>query len=146
MALLEEGWKEKGGAGIWCVDSTAESSTQEESDLPWCVSCEQGWTRVKGTRGGLVEAPRLETSGLISPYSHVLPVFRGASPMAQQLRTHLQCRRHGFDPWVRKIPWRSKWQPSPVFLPGKSHGQRSLVGYSLRDGRVRHDLVTKQQQ
>ena len=35
-----------------------------------------------------------------------------------------------FDPWVRKIPWRRKWQPSPVFLPGKSHGQRSLVGYS----------------
>ena len=42
-----------------------------------------------------------------------------------------QCRRHGFDPWVRKIPWSRKWQPTPVFLPGKSHGQRSLVGYSL---------------
>ena len=41
-----------------------------------------------------------------------------------------QCKRHGFDPWVRKIPWRRKWQPTPVFLPGKSHGQRSLVGYS----------------
>jgi len=38
---------------------------------------------------------------------------------------------HGFDPWVRKIPWRREWQPTPVFLPGKSHGQRSLVGYSL---------------
>ena len=33
-------------------------------------------------------------------------------------------------PWVRKIPWRRKWQPAPVFLPGKSHGQRSLVGHS----------------
>ena len=41
-----------------------------------------------------------------------------------------QCRRWGFDPWVRKIPWRRKWQPTPVFLPGKSHGQRSPVGYS----------------
>ncbi|CAI9166511.1 unnamed protein product [Rangifer tarandus platyrhynchus] len=41
-----------------------------------------------------------------------------------------QCRRHRFDPWVGKIPWRRKWQPTPVFLPGKSHGQRSLVGYS----------------
>ena len=41
-------------------------------------------------------------------------------------------RRHRFDPWVRKVPWRSKWQPTPVFLPGQeSHGQRSLVGYSL---------------
>ena len=36
--------------------------------------------------------------------------------------------RHRFDPWVRKIPWRRKWQPTPVFLPGKSHGQRSLAG------------------
>ena len=44
-----------------------------------------------------------------------------------------QCRRlkrHGLAPWVRKIPWRRKWQPTPVFLPGKSHGQRSLVSYS----------------
>ena len=38
-----------------------------------------------------------------------------------------------FDPWVKKIPWRRKWQPSPVLLPGKSHGQRSLVGYSPWD-------------
>ena len=44
-----------------------------------------------------------------------------------------QCRGHkrlGFDPWVGKIPWRRKWQPTPVFLPGEFHGQRSLVGYS----------------
>ena len=43
-----------------------------------------------------------------------------------------QCRRRGFDPWVRKILWRRKWQLVPVFLPGKSHGQRSLAGYSPR--------------
>ena len=41
-----------------------------------------------------------------------------------------QCRRCGFDPWLRKIPWRRKWQPTPVILPGKSHGQRSRTGYS----------------
>ena len=35
------------------------------------------------------------------------------------------CRRHGFNSWVRKIPWRRAWQPTPVFLPGESHGQRS---------------------
>ena len=35
----------------------------------------------------------------------------------------------GFQLWVRKIPWRRKWQPTPIFLPGKFHGQRSLVGY-----------------
>ena len=41
-----------------------------------------------------------------------------------------QCRRQEFDPWTGKSPWRRKWQPTPVFLPGKSHGQRSLMGYS----------------
>ena len=49
-----------------------------------------------------------------------------------------QCRRCRFDPWVGKIPWRRKWQPTPVFLPIKSHGQRSLEGYSPRD----HKRVT----
>jgi len=41
-----------------------------------------------------------------------------------------RCRRPGFDPCIRKIPWRRKWQPIPVFLPGESRGQRSLAGYS----------------
>ena len=36
----------------------------------------------------------------------------------------------GFDPWIRKIPWRKAWQHTPVILPGESHGQRNLVGYS----------------
>ena len=43
-----------------------------------------------------------------------------------------QYKRPGFDSWVLKIPWRRKWQPTPVFLPGEFHGQRSLAGYSLR--------------
>ena len=42
----------------------------------------------------------------------------------------LQCGRPGFDPWVAKIPWRRKWQPTPVPLPGKPHGRSSLIGYS----------------
>ena len=50
------------------------------------------------------------------------------------------CRRSEFDPWVRKIPWRRAWQPTPVFLPGKSDGLRSLEGYSPRGcKRVGHD-------
>ena len=49
-----------------------------------------------------------------------------------------QCRRHRFDPWVGKIPWRRAWQPTAGFLPGKSHGQRSLVGHSLWGRRVEH--------
>ena len=39
-------------------------------------------------------------------------------------------RSREFNPWVGKIPWKRKWQPPPVFLPGKSNGWRSLVGYS----------------
>ena len=42
-----------------------------------------------------------------------------------------RCKRHGFNPWVRKISWRRKWQHTPVFMPGKSHGQRSLAGSSV---------------
>ena len=42
----------------------------------------------------------------------------------------LQCGRPGFDPCVGKIPWRRKWQPTPVLLPGKSHEQRNLAGCS----------------
>ena len=42
----------------------------------------------------------------------------------------LQCRRSRLDPWVGKSPWRREWLPTPVFLPGEFHGQRSLVGYS----------------
>ena len=41
-----------------------------------------------------------------------------------------QCGRHRFNPWVGKVLWRRKWQPTPVLLPAKSHGRRSLVGYS----------------
>ena len=41
-----------------------------------------------------------------------------------------RCKRRRFDPWVRKIPWRRKWQPTPAFLPGESQGQRSPAGYS----------------
>ena len=46
--------------------------------------------------------------------------------------SRLQYGRTRFNPWVGKIPWRRAWQPTPVFLPGESHGQRSLAGYSPR--------------
>ena len=57
-----------------------------------------------------------------------------------------QCRRCRFNLWVGKIPWKRKWQPTPVFLSGEFHGQKSLVGYNPGGHkRVGHDLVTKQQ-
>jgi len=45
-------------------------------------------------------------------------------------KIHLSHRRQGFDSWVGKIPWRRALQPTPVFLPGKSHGERNLAAYS----------------
>ena len=56
--------------------------------------------------------------------------------VAQRYRVYLKYRRGRgckFDPWVEEIPWGRKWQPTPVCMPGKSHGQRSLMGYSLWD-------------
>ena len=50
-----------------------------------------------------------------------------------------RCKRPRFNPWVGRIPWRRAWQLTPVFLPGESHGQRSLAGYSPEWHRVGHD-------
>ena len=58
---------------------------------------------------------------------HGLPGGLSGEESAHQGR---RCKRCQFSPWVGKIPWRRKWLPTPVFLPGASHGQRSLVGYS----------------
>ena len=58
---------------------------------------------------------------------HGLPILCTSKAPTCQCRRLKRC---GFNPLVRKIPWRRKWQPAPVSLPGKSHGQRRLVGYS----------------
>ena len=44
-------------------------------------------------------------------------------------------QKHGWDPWIGKIPWRKKWQLTPVFLPGESHGQRSQTDYGPWDSK-----------
>ena len=56
--------------------------------------------------------------------------------VAQTVRRLPAMWRPGFDPWIGKISWRRKWQPTPVFLPEESHGWKSLVGYSPWDRRV----------
>ena len=67
--------------------------------------------------------------------------FPGGSVVKESLCRYRRCE---FDPWVRKIPWRRKWQPTPVFLSGKSRGQRSLAAtVHGSHQRVGHDLVTK---
>ena len=73
-----------------------------------------------------------QTTAHLAPHLSVLGITGfpgGASDKepACQFRSH---KRRGFDLWARKIPWRRKWQLTPVFLPGEPHGQRSLAGYS----------------
>ena len=67
-----------------------------------------------------------------------------ASLVTQMSRIHLQCWRHGFDPWVGKIPWRRAWQPTPVFTPGASPWTEEPGGLqSMGLQRVGHDWATK---
>ena len=61
---------------------------------------------------------------LTSALVYLLPASQWASLGAQTVKNLPAMRRWGFDPWVRKIPWRRAWQPTPVFLPGEPHGQR----------------------
>ena len=64
-------------------------------------------------------------------YVYILfPIPRWWASLVAQTVKRLQCGRPRFEPWVGKIPWRRKWQSTPGLLSGKSHGQRSLVGYS----------------
>ena len=72
--------------------------------------------------------PGLRSCSLCAP-----PLSVGFPAGANGKEPSRQCRRqkkHSFDFWVGKIPWRRAWQPTPLFLPGESHGQRNLVGYS----------------
>ena len=85
--------------------------------------------------------PQYHTSSLPLTAAYSLPGGASGKQSSCQRRISKRC---GFDP--RKIPWRRKWQPAPVFLPGKSHEQRPLVGYSpWGHKRVSHDLATKYQ-
>ena len=63
---------------------------------------------------------------LLCSTSYILDGASGTEPTCQCRR----CKRCGFNPWVGKTLWRREWLPAPVFLPGESHGQRSLAGYS----------------
>ena len=61
----------------------------------------------------------------INTQTHIWVFKVGSSGKASACQCR-RCRSRGFNPWARKIPWRRKWQPTPVFLPGKFHGQRRL--------------------
>jgi len=83
---------------------------------------------------------------LLSSNNILVSIIWGFSSGSVVKNILANCRRCGFDSWVGKTPWRRKWQPTPVFLPGKSQRQRSLAGYSpWGHKRIGHDLVTEQQ-
>ena len=97
------------------------------NELAVCIRCPKYWS--------FSFSPSNEYPGLIS---FRIDWFEGACLVDQVVKNlpsmqeiHLQCKRPKFDSWVQKIPCRRKWQPTPVFLPGKCHGQRNLAGYSL---------------
>ena len=92
---------------------------------------EGGWPRaLSGLSQHLLEPPKPMSLCInIKTGFFFFLIFRLPRLLSGE-RIHLQCRRHGryrFDPWVRKIPWSRKRQPTPVFLPGESHGHRSLA-------------------
>ena len=115
-----------------------------------------GWVKVTVTRGhDPGSLPRNITDPLmmedLNPWPHTHFLWhvqwprhnRGFPGGTSGQESTCQCSRHmrhGFSPWVGKISWRRAWQTTPVFLPGESHGQRSLEGYSPQ-GRTQSDMT-----
>ena len=106
--------------------------TQLREDLTrLCAQVKAGWRWIEeGRKGGAENPARVPRYAWnLRWYSSPLgfPGDTNGKEPACQCRRHKRCR---INPWVGKIPWRRAWQPTPVFLPGRSHGQRSLAGYS----------------
>ena len=101
-----------------------------------------GVNNVEVSRGMLPVSRRLRCKAHLkfSRLAHTSVFPSGLPWWLRWLRFCLQCRRPRFSPWVGKIPWRRARQPTPVFVPGESHGQRSLGSQ-----RVGHDWATQQQ-
>ena len=89
-------------------------------------------------RSGIAHSYGSSTFGFLRPL-HTILLWSGGSVGKESACTAWIPR---FDPWVGKISWRRECQPTPVFLPGEFHGQRSLMSYSSWDCRVRHDWAT----
>ena len=85
------------------------------------AKCQSTETRVIFIKHNLNHPTSSPTFNSLSP--------RKASLVAQTVKNLPACRRPGLDTWVGKIPWRKEWLPTPIFLPGEFHVQRSLAGY-----------------
>jgi len=139
----------------WCFELSSEGRIGVNSVSGWrsiqgrrnstCKGPEPEWKRKEGTTdilfwagqppGKKVKASYFSIFTATSPPLHNISIsimwqisHHWALLVAQWSRIRLRCRRCRFDPQVGKIPWERKWQPTPVFLPGKSHRERSLAG------------------
>ena len=134
-----------GGSRVTVVVGTAthlasQSHLWEPRNVHWDLYVPGSTKKLRGT-SSLVEEKLSQKRKVVcqgevwvvpapSGFSATVPTGATYPVWLRWQRICLQCRRPGFDPWVRKIPRRRKWQPTSVFLPGESHGRRSLVGYS----------------
>ena len=115
------------------ADSTQVVSTIASTFFSTAYSCDDGLSLYTQPQAHIAidwmqkQMGQYSSLLLVILYRDWLPQWLSRQRICLQ---HKRYRRRGFNPWVRKIPWRRKWQPTSVFLPGKSHGQRSLVGYS----------------
>ena len=120
--------------------------------VPWTVACQaplsigffrqEYWSGLPFPSPGDLPDPGIKlkspalaggfftTEPLGKPTGTLCFIFINLFPGGSDGRVCLQYEKAGFDPWVGKIPWRRKWQPTQVFLPGKFHGWRSLAMYS----------------
>ena len=85
------------------------------------------WIAIPFSRGSSRPRDQTQVSWIAGRFFAVWATGKSKLKLKNNCRRH---KGHSFDPWVRTLPWRRKWQRTPVFLPGESHGQRSLVGYS----------------
>ena len=146
LVFLPEGsqrWGSLVGCCLWsCTEWDTTEATQQQQQLWSFVLCP-----AKGAPGSLPEGhtppkvyiPPLRASGAPPPGLEAVarlsnnPGLHSHGGLPWWLSREgicLRCKRRGFNPCVRKIPWRKEWQPTPVFLPGEFHGQRNLMGYS----------------